>query len=247
MFCQRGRIADSGGQQGSISIGGGLDDAYHFELFPGRYQVFHIMIIFRFISPDAVLTVILVVISAVYQFKGNAKQILISVISKIIRGGHRFFINELLYHLVQLQGIPQSQRVEQKIAQSSAGSQDYHTFMIRLGPASRFHIVLITIQGFVFGHLIENVGAHHGGHHAVGTAGRAKAQGLKGTVRMNLADGIAVFLINLRGDAVCVFDGVDIRLHAAFPAVQIGFQGCQVVGIHLREHFCDHSNDMDVS
>ena len=204
------------------------------------HQIPHVVRVVRLVSPYLVLTVVLVVVGAVDQLEGSAKQVFIGIVPHIFRGVYIFFINKLLDHGIQLIGIPKTQGVEQKIADVSAGSQNDNALVIILGPASCLNVVLPLVEVGILRHLIEHIGAHHGGHHGIGAVGGTQAQFFEGTIRMYLADGGVLQPVDLRRDAVGVFNGMGIFLYAAFPAVQVGLEGAQVIGIHGGEHIGDH-------
>ena len=53
---------------------------------------------------------------------------------------------------------------------------------------------------------------------------------------MHLADGIAVFAVDLRRDGVGIFDGICVVGNAVRTAVKVLFQGSEIVGVHGGEH-----------
>jgi len=64
-------------------------------------------------------------------------------------------------------------------------------------------------------------------------------------VRVHLADGIAVFAVDLRRDGVGIFDGICVVGNAVRTAVKVLFQGSEIVGVHGGEHVGHDFLDFD--
>ena len=62
---------------------------------------------------------------------------------------------------------------------------------------------------------------------------------------MYLTDCVFLFSVDLRNYIIRILDRVGVRLYSTLPAVQIGFQRFQVVGIQCRKHIRDHIDHMD--
>ena len=67
----------------------------------------------------------------------------------------------------------------------------------------------------------------------------------KRLVRVHLADGIAVFAVDLRRDGVGIFDGICVVGNAVRTAVKVLFQGSEIVGVHDGEHVGHDFLDFD--
>ena len=248
MISQLCRIIDTGSKQGSVGILRWLHDTDHFQVFPVFHQFFHIFIIIRFVFPDLVFTVIAVIIRSIDQFKGGSQNILITVCADIIRSIHIFILHKLFDHIVKFHGISESQCVQEKIADTSVRSHNYHTFVITFRPATCFYIILVFIQILLSRHLIKHICAHHRGHHTICTRRRTKPQRSKGFVRINLTNLISIFVQSkdLRCCAVTVFHGFCVFADFLFMIIQIFFQRFQVIGVHRGEHICDHLHNIDL-
>ena len=162
MFRQRSRVADTRAQSRGICILGGLDYSYDCQVFSICDQLFHIICIARFVRPYIILAVVLIIVRTVHQLKCNAEDIVIRISPHIIRRSDILFVDKLIHHLIQFKGISQSQCIKHKIAHTTAGCEDEYTFIIVLGPAPRFHIVLPLIKLFILRHLVEDICTHHG-------------------------------------------------------------------------------------
>ena len=168
MLRQRCRIIDPCGQRGSAGVLRRLNDPDDGQLFTLFHKVLHVLIITGLICPHLILAVILITVRGIYNAELYTENIVIIICPHILRNRDILFIHKLLYHLVQLQRIPESKRIEQEIAHTSAGCEDNHAFVIVFRPAPRLHIILSFIELLVFRHLAEHIGAHHGRHHTVG-------------------------------------------------------------------------------
>ena len=162
-----------------------------------------------------------------------------------MRNFHIFTVHKLLNHIVKFHRIPQSQCIQEKIADTAGRTQNNHTFIITFRPASRFHIVLTFIKCRIRRQLIENVRTHHGGHQTAGTGRRTEAQRVKRTVRIYLMNVIPILSVDLRRHIVTVFYGIRISLNSTLFTFKIFFQRLQVVGVHRGKHICNHLNNID--
>ena len=244
MLCQGSRVSDTGLEHHGVAVLCRLHDAHHSQVLSVFCQIPDIRLITGPVRPHLILTVIDIVIRTVYQFKGCSDHVIVGVGSHTLRRVYIFFIQKLLDHLIQFQGIPQPQRVEQHIADAAPLGQDYHTLIVVFRPSPCLHVILALIKGGVFRHLVKHICAHHGGHHTAGTGGRAKPESVKRVVRVYLAHLAVVYLIDLRRHIVAVFHCVCVVLNTAFTALKILFQRLQVIGVHPGKRICHHLDDV---
>ena len=97
------------------------------------------------VCPYLVLAVIRIIICTVYQFEIDADNIIIIITSHILRYSYIFFIQELADHLIQLQRISESQRIEHKITDRPALGQDQYAFVGIFRPPPRLYVILSLI------------------------------------------------------------------------------------------------------
>ena len=120
--------------------------------------------------------IIYIIISGIDKLIGGSHKLLIAVGAALIRNVYLLISGELLHHFVKLLIVAKPQCVQHKIIDIAILCQNEYTFIILLRPSPCLDIVLILIQPGILRHLIKHIRAHHGGHHAVGVAGGAKAQ-----------------------------------------------------------------------
>ena len=127
-----------------------------------------------------------------HQLELQAHQLVVAVGAEIAGDIDVLVLGELLYHLVQLGGVPQTHGVEGVVGHSAVFAQHGDTFGGLFGPAAGLDFVLGLIKVTVGGQLIENAGvAAHAVHQAAGDGGGAgtrasQTQHREGGVRVDL-------------------------------------------------------------
>ena len=245
---QGGRVGDAGLQEQAAGVLGGLDNAHNGDILAVFHEASHVGVIIRLVPPDVVPAVVFIIIRAAYKLKGDAQNVVVIVDAHILRDVDILFVNKLLDHVVQLHRIAKAQGIEHKVADAAARSQHQDALVIIFRPPPGLYVVLGDVEVLVVRHLVEDVRPHHGGHHAAGAHGGAKAQGREGIVRVHLTDAVrSLQAVDLGLHVVGVFHGAGVLLDAAFAAVQVGLQGLQIVGIHGGKHVRHHLDDVDLA
>ena len=241
-----GRVVDARAEHGGVRPFGGLHDAHDGQILAVLHELFHISGVVGLVPPDAVGAVVLIKTGSVHELECDAERVGVRNAGDIVRHGDGFFLGKLFDHAVQFFAVAQAEGIEQEIADAAAGGQHKHALVIVFRPAARLDVVLVAVKRFVGGHLIKHVGAGHHRHHAARAGRRTHAQRRKGIVRVDLAVAAVLPEVDLRRNAVGVFDRVGVFFNAAFAAVQVGFERGEVVGADLGEGLGDHLNDADL-
>ena len=225
---QGGGVGDAGGEHGS---GGGvvrLDNAHDGDVLAVLHQLLHIVLVVGLALPDAIGVVVDVGVGAVHQLELQAHQLVVAVGAEVAGDIDVLVLGKLLYHLVQLGGVPQTHGVEGVVGHSAVFAQHGDTFGGLFGPAAGLDFVLGLIKVTVGGQLIENAGvAAHAVHQVAGDRGGAgtrasQTQHREGGVRVDLMHtAVGVLPVDLGRDAVGILDGGGVIRNGGLVAVEI--------------------------
>ena len=233
------RVIDAGFQAGYLRAVLELHHTGDLEGLAVFDQVGHEVAVTGLVLPYLVLGIVLVEARGVDQLELDVHQVAVVQGQAVAGNRHLFLVGELAHHGIELGAVAQPHGVEHEVADAAVRGEHDNHLVVAFGPMTGHDVVLVLHLGHVGGQLVEDVGAHHGRHDAVG--GRSEPHAGERFVGIDLVRAVGgVGVEDLRRDAVAVFDGADVVLDARGSCVEVGLQAGQVVAADGAEHARDH-------